>query len=96
MSTFEPYEEDVPEIMEIDGFKRGDAVRVLEDNEEEGYFEGDEGVVCGFGRIDAASTFSAAATRALFGSSAASRDYMMVRFPARDPVEVRPDDLEQV
>jgi hypothetical protein len=93
-TSYEPYEDDVPDIQEMNGFKRGDRVIALADNDTEGYFEGEEGTVVGFGRIGAAKDAEAAAIRAQFGRSTGEREYMMVVFDGMYPVEAIPGDLE--
>jgi hypothetical protein len=94
-TSYEPYEDDVPDIQEMNGFKRGDRVIALADNDTEGYFEGEEGTVVGFGRIGAAKDAEAAAIRAQFGRSTGEREYMMVAFDGMYPVEAIPGDLER-
>lgn len=42
------YEDDDPSIDSLEGYTRGEKVRVIEDNENEGYYAGDEGVIIGF------------------------------------------------
>lgn len=94
MADFEPYEDDCSEVESVGGYKRGDVVRALVDDDEMGYFEGDEGTVSGFGRISAVTDPESIAIRAQFGQSAGGRDYMVVSFEGMDPTEVDPDNVE--
>lgn len=99
MSTiepFEPYEEDEPSIESLGGYKRGEQVRVIEDNEDEGYYVGEEGIVCGFWQSQAATDQDAREARQALGLPMGSRQAIMVTFPDRDPVEVRADDMEPI
>lgn len=83
-----------PSIKELEGFKVGERVHVIQDNEEEGYYEGDEGNILGFGKIDAAHPNDPHyAARLQFGT-AFGREYIMVEFDGMYPLEVAAEDIE--
>lgn len=70
-------------VLEAEGFTYGDRVRVVEDNEEEGVFAGDEGFVlpCKVGA-------------AAYGNERVMLAFLIDGFDS--PVEVTPDSIEQI
>ena len=67
-------------VKEVDGFTFGERVRVLEDDEEEGVFEGDEGVVL-IEKVGAAK----------YGNERAA---VFLKCDGRDPVEITMLEVE--
>jgi hypothetical protein len=72
----------ITDEVELDGFRLGERVRAVEDNEDEGYFSGDEGQVIGVSRT-APGTFNPA-----------GKVELIVAFERMDPLGIPTTDLE--
>lgn len=95
-AEYTPYTDDDPAIESHAGYERGDRVTVVWDNEDEGYYEGDQGVVCGFDTIPPPDDEEQAAVRAQMGGSVHGRTCIMVTIDGQDePIEVHPDHMEK-
>lgn len=83
-----------PNVGEHKGFSIGDQIVMTVDNEEEGYFSGEEGQVVGFSVIGPATDPAAAMA---FGNDPAGRTAIYVVMDGADePIEIRPENMEVV
>lgn len=81
-----------PDIGEHKGFSVGDAVILTADNEDVGYFEGEEGTVVGFSEIPPATDPGMALA---FGNDPKGRTAIYVLMDGTDePIEIKPEHME--
>lgn len=69
---------------ELEGIKVGQRVRAIRDNEDEGYYSGDEGLVLGVS-VTAPGIFNPT-----------GKTDLTVAFDGMDPISAKPEDLDPV
>lgn len=77
-----------------EGFSIGDQVSMTVDDEERGYWEGEEGLIVGFSKIPPATDPAAAMA---LGNDPAGRTAIYVLMDGTDePIEIKPTNMEVV